>query len=127
MEIYKIVAIGLICAFITVYLKGINSDLAMPASVCAGIILLSMTVSYISDFITIFQSLSLNSSVDESIFKIVIKIIAVSYLVEFSASSIEDFGLKNISDKVVFAGKILILTMSAPIIENLISTVLSLL
>ena len=52
---------------------------------------------------------------------------AISYLVEFSASTIEDFGIKSIADKVVFAGKIVILTISAPIIETLISTILSLL
>lgn len=127
MELYKIIGVGLISAFVIVYLKSTDSNLAMPLTVCSGIILLSMTASYLSDFLSIFNSLSSNEYLDGSILKLTIKILAISYLVEFSASAIEDFGLKSIADKVVFAGKILILTMSAPIIENLIQTTVSLL
>ena len=127
MEIYKIVAIGLICTFIIVYLKGIDSNFALPTTICAGLIILSLTINYLTDFLSIFNDLTLNSYVDLDIFKLVLKILAISYLIEFSASTIEDFGLKSISDKVVFAGKILILTMSAPIIKNLLSTVFNLL
>ncbi|HBF86288.1 MAG TPA: hypothetical protein DDW54_01260 [Clostridiales bacterium] len=64
---------------------------------------------------------------DGAVFGIVLKIIAISYFVEFSASLIEDFGLKNISDKVVFAGKLLILSVSFPIVKNLIEVIGSLL
>lgn len=126
MEIIKILTIGIICAFIIVYLKSINSELAMPACVCAGILLLSLTISYLVDFVSIFKNLSQSANLDDGVLKIVFKILAISYLVEFSATMIEDFGLKSIADKVVFAGKIIILTMSAPIIENLISTVIGL-
>ena len=55
--------------------------------------------------------------------KIVIKIIGISYLIEFSSGLIEDFGLKSLSDKIVFVGKIAILTTAYPIIEKLIKTV----
>ncbi|MBR2384782.1 MAG: hypothetical protein IKA99_04125 [Clostridia bacterium] len=127
MEIYKIIAVGLICSFLIVYLKSTDSNLAMPLTVCSGIILLSMTVSYLIEFLQVFKSFTSNSYVDGNIIKLAIKILAISYLVEFSASTIEDFGLKSIADKVVFAGKIIILTVSLPIIETLIETVLSLL
>ncbi len=127
MELYKIIAIGLICALVIVYLKSTNSNLAMPLTVCSGVILLTMTTSYLVDFLKIFNTLASNSYLDGNVVKLAIKILAISYLVEFSASTIEDFGLKSIADKVVFAGKIVILTISSPIIETLISTIISLL
>ena len=99
----------------------------MPLTVVAGIILLLMTVSYLEDFISLFSSLAEISNLDNSVLKIILKIIAISYLVEFSSTLIEDFGLKSIADKVTFAGKILILTMSAPIIKNLITLITGLL
>lgn len=126
MEIYKILAVAIICAVLIVYIKSINPEIAMPLSVCAGVLLLIMTVSYLNNFFTVFKSLSSYSQVDSSVFKIIIKMVAISYLIEFTATTIEDFGLKAIADKVVFAGKILILTMSAPIIENLIKVVVDL-
>jgi stage III sporulation protein AD len=127
MELYKIIAVGLICSFVIVYLKSTDSNLAMPLTVCSGIILLSMTLGFVTDFLKVLKGLSSNSYVGGNVLKLAIKIMAISYLVEFSASTIEDFGIKSIADKVVFAGKIVILTISAPIIETLISTILSLL
>ncbi|MBQ9782283.1 MAG: hypothetical protein IJW26_03765 [Clostridia bacterium] len=127
MEIYKIIAVGIICAIIIVYLKSVNSEFCIPVSVCAGILLLTMTATYVTDFISIFSDVAKISGIDGSILKLILKIVAISYLIEFSATLIEDFGLKSIADKVVFAGKIVILTMSAPIIKNLIETVTGLL
>ena len=127
MEIYKIIAVGIVCAIIIVYLKRINSEFCIPVSVCSGVLLLIMTASYVTDFIAIFYDIATLSGIDGSILKLILKIVAISYLIEFSSNLIEDFGLKNISDKVVFAGKILILTMSAPIIKNLIITITGLL
>ena len=127
MELYKIVAVGLICSFVIVYLKSTDSNLTMTLTVCSGIILLTMTLGYVTDFLKVLNDLSANSHVDGNVLKLTIKIMAITYLVEFSASTIEDFGLTSISDKVVFAGRIVILTLSAPIIETLISTIISIL
>ena len=127
MEVFKVVIIGIVCTIIIVYLKNVNSDFVMPVTICSGILILILTFSYVSDFIVLFKTIADNSGLDSSVFKIILKIVAISYLVEFSATLIEDFGLKSLADKVVFAGKILILTMSAPIIESLINVVSNLL
>ena len=123
MEIYQIAAVGVISALIVVYLKTMNSELSMLAAVAAGIVLIVMSLSYVVEFVGFFSEFTQKTQLDPSIFKIVIKIIAISYFIEFSASLIEDFGLKNIADKVVFAGKMVILTLAAPIIKNLIEVV----
>ncbi len=123
MELVKIVALGVTCALIIVYLKGINGELAMIATVCSGILLLSLTISYVSEFISAYTALGEYAEIGGSTIKIVLKIIGISYLVEFSSNLIEDFGLKSLSDKVVFAGKAIILITSYPIIENLIKIV----
>ncbi|MBO6264169.1 MAG: stage III sporulation protein AD [Clostridia bacterium] len=125
MEIFKIVAVGVVSAILIVYLRSINSEMTMLASVCAGILLLTMTVDYVVEFVSFFRELFEKSSIDKSVFKIVIKIIAIAYLIEFTVSLTDDFGVKNISDKITFAGKILILLMSAPIIKQLIETVVN--
>ena len=111
MEIFKIAAVGIVSAVLIVYLKSIGSELALPATVCAGIVVLYMTVTYVSAFVSYFRQLGEASGIDRSVFGIVIKILAISYLVQFATSTVEDFGLKSIADKIVFSGKILILTM----------------
>ncbi len=127
MEIYKIIAVGLVSAVIVVYLKSVNSELSMLAAIAAGVVILIMSVSYVVEFIAVLSGFTGKTNIDGAVFGIVLKIIAISYFVEFSASLIEDFGLKNISDKVVFAGKLLILSVSFPIVKNLIEVIGSLL
>ena len=76
---------------------------------------------------SIFTALGNYAELGKFTIKIVIKIVGISYLVEFTSDLIDDFGLKSLSDKIVFAGRILILTTAFPIIEKLISTVTELL
>lgn len=123
MEIYKIIAVGVVSAVLIVYLKATGSELALPATVCAGTIILFMTFSYVTEFVAYFKEIGEAGGVDFSVFKIVIKIIVVSCLVQFAATTVEDFGMKSIAEKMAFAGKILILCMSAPMVKNLVEVV----
>lgn len=126
MDFYKIVAVGVVCALAIVYLKSVNNELAIMATIASGMLLTVFAVSYVSDFLSLIVKLSEYAQIGGLTVKIVLKVIAIGYLVEFSADLIEDMGLKSLSDKVVFAGKILVLTVSFPIIESLIKLVVEL-
>ncbi|MDD7214797.1 MAG: SpoIIIAC/SpoIIIAD family protein [Clostridia bacterium] len=127
MELIKIAAVGVVCSLVVVYLKNSDSQLAGLATVASGVLLLILTVGYAADFLSLLTSLGDYAQTGGQVVKIVIKILGISYLVEFTADVIDDMGLKSVSDKVVFAGKILIITASFPVIENLIKIVINLL
>ena len=127
MEVYKIVAVGLVCAVIVVWLKSVGSDYALLAAIASSVLLLTMTLSYVIRFVGFFNRLSETTGVSSEVVVLVLKILGISYLIEFSSSLIEDFGLKSLSEKVVFAGKIVILTLSVPVMESVVSAVLELL
>ncbi|MDY2879624.1 MAG: SpoIIIAC/SpoIIIAD family protein [Candidatus Borkfalkiaceae bacterium] len=127
MEVYKIVAVGLVCAVIVVWLKSVGSEYALLAAIASSVLLLTMTLSYVIRFVGFFTRLSETTGVSSEVVVLVLKILGISYLIEFSSSLIEDFGLKSLSEKVVFAGKIVILTLSVPVMESVVSAVLELL
>ncbi|MDY2714264.1 MAG: SpoIIIAC/SpoIIIAD family protein [Candidatus Borkfalkiaceae bacterium] len=127
MELIKIAAVGVVCSLVVVYLKNSDSQLAGLATVASGVLLLILTVGYAADFLSLLTSLGDYAQTGGQVVKIVIKILGISYLVEFTADVIDDMGLKSVSDKVVFAGKILIITAAFPVIENLIKIVINLL
>ena len=60
------------------------------------------------------------TGLDNSLLKILLKIVGVSYLTEFSAGILNDFGSANVADKVSLGGKILIFLLSLPIVESLL-------
>ena len=127
MEVYKIVAVGLVCAVIVVWMKSVGSEYALLAAIASSVLLLTMTLSYVIRFVGFFNRLSETTGVSSEVVVLVLKILGISYLIEFSSSLIEDFGLKSLSEKVVFAGKIVILTLSVPVMESVVSAVLELL
>ena len=127
MEVYKIVAVGLVCAVIVVWLKSVGSEYALLAAIASSVLLLTMTLSYVIRFVGFFNRLSETTGVSSEVVVLVLKILGISYLIEFSSSLIEDFSLKSLSEKVVFAGKIVILTLSVPVMESVVSAVLELL
>lgn len=127
MEIYKIAAIGIISVIIVVYLKSINSELAIVASVASGILILVLSFSYIKQFVSFFSELTESGGVDKSLFYISLKIIAISYIIEFSSGVANDFGQASLGEKIRFAGKAIMITLAIPLIKNMLETVIGLL
>ena len=123
----KIVALALLFSIIILYLKNINSELTILATVGAGLIILSFSLDYITETISVVNKMIELSGVNKSFFKIIFKATAVAYLVEFTAGTIADFGLNSLSDKLYFVGKLIILSLSLPIfyaVFNLLTEIL---
>ena len=126
MEIYKIAAIGIISVILIVYLKSVNAELAVIVGVASGILILLLSVSYIKEFIVFFEEVAKTGGIDNSVFKLVLKIIAISYLIEFSSSVATDFGQTSLANKIQFAGKLIMVSLAIPLIKNMIDFVISL-
>jgi stage III sporulation protein AD len=122
----QLVGIALVGGIITVYLKTINPELAMMSLICTGIIIVVTAFTYLSETFDLFRKIAEISNVDQTLLKIIIKIVGIGYVIEFAAGILEDFGVKSIADKLVFAGKIIILTVSVPIFYALINILVGL-
>ena len=125
--LYKIIAVGLISALIIICLKSANSELAAPVSIASGLLILLMTVSYLKEFVSFFKDMANVAGLDDGIYKIVLKVLAISYLSEFASGAVEDLGQKNLSEKIQFASKTIMIVLAMPILKNLIEKVVSLL
>lgn len=125
--LYKIIAIGLISALIIICLKSANSELAAPVSIASGLLILLMTVSYVKEFVSFFKDMANVVGMDDGIYKIVLKVLAISYLSEFASGAVEDLGQKNLSEKIQFASKTIMIVLAMPLLKNLIEKVVALL
>ncbi|MDY6367939.1 MAG: SpoIIIAC/SpoIIIAD family protein [Clostridia bacterium] len=119
----KIIGIAIIGAIIITYLKTVNSELTVPALVCVGVIVLGFSVRYLSDTVNFFIELKSLTGIDNEILVIIVKITSIGYLTEFAAGTIEDMGLKGLADKLIFVGKIIILSVSIPILYSVVNVI----
>ena len=70
-----------------------------------------------------FENIAEESGIDTAYVKIVIKIIGVAYICQFASDICKDAGESSIAGKIELGGKIVIITMSMPIIYGLLELV----
>lgn len=122
----KISAIGLIAAISCLYLKKFSPDVAILIAIAAGILIIASVTDYLFGVLQYLKDFFRFSGADSSVLKLVLKVIFVAYAVEFVASSIKDLGENSLSEKVVLAGKIIVLSLSLPVIKSVLETIVSL-
>lgn len=117
----QIIGIALVGGIITFYLKTVNSEISILSGICTGVLVLISVFSYLTETLELFKNLNEIGKIDNDLLKLIFKIVAIGYIIEFSAGILEDFGLKSISVKLIFAGKIVILTVAIPVFYALIN------
>ena len=124
MEIIKIVAFAFVALFITLTVKKNREDIAILISIVAGIMIFIFMISKLTIVINFLQSLSNKANIDVIYLDTVFKILGIAYLSSFTSEICKDAGESSIAMKVEFAGKILILTLSIPILMAVMKTIL---
>ena len=127
MEIFKILGIGLITCIACLIVKQVKPDVASIIMIAGGVVILLMVVDYVAQIFDVFKVIIDKTGLSSNLFSIVLKIVGVGYLTEFAANICADTGSNSLADKILFAGKILILFMSLPIVTNIVEIVVGLL
>lgn len=122
----KIIIIAIICIFLTSALKSYNNEIATIISVCGGVLIFLLVVDEMKNIFEYFISLYDMTGLNFDFLSVILKIVGIGYIVEFTADIAEDFGNKMIASKVILGGKIVICGMTLPIIKNMLTLLLSL-
>ncbi len=123
MDIIKIIGIGLIAVIIVIILKQYKPEFTIYVSICAGIIILGLVMTRLSAIIQLLTELSNKVSDTNGFLTVLIKITGIAFLTEFAVSICKDSGESAIASKVDLGGKVIIISMSIPIISALLETI----
>lgn len=127
MEIFQLVGIAFITAVTALILKSTKPELAFAVTVAGSVILLLFVFEVFKDTVSIFSTIAQKTGIQSSLVKIILKMVGIGYLVEFSAGILNDFGQNSLADKLIFCGKIVVLVLAVPIIESVLELVIRLL
>lgn len=127
MEIIKIIGIALIALIIIIMLKQYRPEYAIFISVLTGVLILFLVMDKLSGIINLIQSIQDKFSANTQFIALLIKITGIAFLSEFAVSLCKDSGEGAIASKIELGSKIIIVSMSVPIISNLLEIVLKIL
>ena len=127
MDIIKIIGIGLIALIIIILLKQYKPEFVIYISLLAGILILFLVMDELSGIINLLQSFANKASINSNFLIILIKITGIALLSEFAVSICKDSGEAAIASKIEIGTKIIIISMSIPIISSLLEIILEIL
>jgi len=128
MEILKISAIALTGVLLAALLKSINKDISLYVILATTIIILLSIIARMSEIFGYMDSIYSNITYGREFFPIIIKVLVIAYIADFTSQICKDAGENAVGAKVEFAGKIIIFYISIPILTSileLIGTLLS--
>ena len=123
MQIFQLVGIAFVTAVAALLLKGTKPELSLAVTIAGSIILMLFAFNLFAGSISIFNKIAQTTGIDSALVIILLKMVGIGYLVEFSAGILNDFGQNSLADKLVFCGKILVLILAIPILESVLKLV----
>ncbi len=124
MDVIKIIGIGLIALIIIIIVKQYRPEFVIYVSLVAGALILLMVMDKIDGIIELLTTLSNKTAINNEFLVLLIKITGIAFLTEFAVSICKDSGETAIASKVDLGGKVIIISMSIPIISSLLETIL---
>ena len=123
MNVIKIACLGLSGVMLGLFLKQIKSPFAELISLATCLLIIFYTLTRLSSVFELINTIGGYFSEQKDYFKILLKIIGITYVADFAASICKDAGYSAIAGQIEVFGKISILAISSPIILALLETI----
>lgn len=127
MDVVKIIGVGITALIIIIILKQYKPEFTVYVSIIAGVIILLMVMDKLSAVVNILSSLASKTGTGSTFLKILLKITGIAILTEFAVSICKDSGETAIASKIDLGGKIIIISISIPIITALLELLIQIL
>lgn len=121
----KVALFALAALIIIVILRQYHPEYALIAAVTAGgIILVFIIAELVSPLFALTETLKTYGA-PESLITYVLKALGICIITKFATDLCSDFGQTSLAGKVEMAGKITLLLLSLPILQNILEVGLS--
>ena len=118
-ESAKICAIGIVCVILCVLIKNTRNEFLIPSRLSGIIIIFSFIIVLINPIFNFLKS-NLGSSIPIDDMKILAKAMGIAYMTQISSELCRECGESNIAFGIESAGKIEIIILSLPLINQII-------
>lgn len=125
--LWAVIGAALLTVFLLIFLRRDQPGLATLLSLGFSALLLISILPAAGQLLHLFGDVSSQAGVSPSYLQILFKAIAVTYLTAFAADMSRDAGEKAIAAGVELAGKVMILTLAAPVLVAITEQLLQLL
>ena len=122
-DVIKIISIGLISLIIIIIIKQYKPEFAIYISIITGMLILFMIMNRLEGIINLLKNISNKSGINSQFLELLLKITGIAFLAEFAINLCKDSGEGAIASKIEIGSKVIIVSMSIPIISSLLEVI----
>lgn len=119
----KIALIAIVGMTLAIMVGNMRKDISIWITIVCGIIIFSFGISKFEYIVDMLHELTSYLGINETYIKVILKMIGIAYLSEFTASICKDAGQNTIAGQVDFFGKISMIVISLPVLQSLLETI----
>lgn len=125
MEIAQVVGFGVMATIFILFIRQNRPEIAQLLSIAVGIALIFYLLGYLKLIVDMITELALEAEVNAVFLRTLLRVIGVAYLAEFGAQICRDAGEGNVALKIEFAGKLIILVMTVPVLMSVLESIVN--
>ena len=118
MEILKIIMVALAGVTAASLVKSVRAEVSVYIALATGVILLIMILGSLTGLFEYFEAIYSRVEYGREYFPVIIKVLVIAYLSDFTAQLCKDAGQAAIGTKVEMAGKVMIFLISVPVLAS---------
>lgn len=123
MEIIKIAGIALTGVISAALLKSINKDISLYVILATAVIIIIAVLGEISEIFSFIENIYDDITYGREFFPVIIKVLIIAYITDFTAQLCKDAGEGSIGSKVELAGKVIIFYVAMPILTAILEVI----
>ena len=123
MEIIKIAGIALTGVISAALLKSINKDISLYVILATAVIILIAVLGEVSEIFSFIENIYDDITYGREFFPVIIKVLIIAYITDFTAQLCKDAGEGSIGSKVELAGKVIIFYVAMPILTAILEVI----
>lgn len=123
MDVIKVCAFCITAVVLCSFVKENNKNIALLLSIFAGSMILIYAISNIQAVVDVLKKLIEQSGINATYLNVILKVTAIVYLIEFGKGVCVDAGESALGTKLELAGKVVIVTLTIPVITTLLEQI----
>ncbi len=123
MNIINICLIAIIGVITAVIIRGYRPEISMLVVIALSLLFLGWMLEVFEEMQSRFSAITAELEQNISFYKILFKIMGITYICEFSSGICKDAGHSSIATQIEIVGKMLVLLSGIPILISVIETI----
>ena len=123
MEMLKIAALALCAVILIILVKNYKPEFGMLTAVACSLLILYFLIDSLKYAFAYIANLYNSLETGKTYFPVIIKVLAIAYITEFTSQLCKDAGESAIASKVELGGKIIIFCVAIPVFTSILNLV----